>query len=804
MKYALHSVVISILALAMLGCGGGNNNSSVTPPTQPPPAAVSISLSATSATVQTTQYNDPGSNQFQFTATVQNASDTSVTWDINGQHADFDTTYGKISSTGMYTAPFLIPNDPIQVRATANADKTKSATATVTLQWSAQMYNLQASPATVETSSSVSITAFYDTNGPRDLLWTVNGKEMGSAVDGAFLLDYRRESGYYIAPATVPAAPVRLSATLKSNGKSANTYVTVVGNSDPSALNVAVSPATATLEPGAQQSFSATVTSNGNPVQGGVTWSAGTYGGSYTHVLTDGVMKADGSYTAPFDPPDNRVIVVRASASGSTPKTGYAVVSLVPPAVDPNSRVNGQYGFALHDSVYQTTVFGTIIADGHGNWSGTADVIAFNGRLSGQPITGTYAVHPDGRVDGTITLTVSVQTFTQPISLMLVSDNRAYAFSCGSMGTFVGTVERQDATAFDATALQGDYGFLLHGRTYANQGQISSPYTWGGVLTLNADGTVSGMGTWDDGAARDETLTGTYTFDRTTGRGVLTLPTSGPTYHVGFAAISTDTLLLATSDDVSAATSAAILVGSAERRTVVPPLTLTNVTGPFAFYLQGQQWIEAGHFSADGAGGISSGLLDMRDTSPMGPANYMEWATFDGTYTIDANDPYGRGWLDLTIHQLYGNPDIHQNGRFYAIAPKKLIILLDSNAAAAAGEVLDQTPPPDIPQDGRYAVHFVGDDWNHDATGWTMPVTMAAGAPWIGWLNYPGHAKQEWELDQSGAEVPGVYTLSVSLFTGEAFPNLRLYTISPSKFLLIGLDMGYAAPNEFVWMEKIQ
>jgi hypothetical protein len=132
------------------------------------------------------------------------------------------------------------------------------------------------------------------------------------------------------------------------------------------------------------------------------------------------------------------------------------------------------------------------------------------------------------------------------------------------------------------------------------------------------------------------------------------------------------------------------------------------------------------------------------------------------------------------------------------IAPDKLIVLLDSNAAASAGEMLHETPSSGMPQDGRYAVQLVGDDWMHYATGWTMPV-----GSWLGWLSFPDKTKQEWEFYQSGAQLNDVYTVSVLLFTREAFPNLRCYAVSPDKFLMVGLDMGYASANEFVWMEKL-
>ena len=200
------------LAVALVGCGGNNSSPSNY---NPPPPVVSISISSATATVQTTGYNDANANTFQFTATVQHANDTSVTWSVNGQPAGMgDIGFGTISNTGLYTAPMMIPSGPIQVVAAANADKTKTATATITLQWSAQLYNLQVAPA-VETSSSTPIQLFFDTNGSKDLIWMVNGVEMGTASGGAISLDYSRMAGNYIAPATVPVCQVLVMANLK-------------------------------------------------------------------------------------------------------------------------------------------------------------------------------------------------------------------------------------------------------------------------------------------------------------------------------------------------------------------------------------------------------------------------------------------------------------------------------------------------------------------------------------------------------------------------------------------------------------
>ena len=60
----------------------------------------------------------------QFTATVTNSDNTKVVW---------STTKGKVSSTGLYTAPVVSSDTTVSVTATSVADPTKSATATVTV-----------------------------------------------------------------------------------------------------------------------------------------------------------------------------------------------------------------------------------------------------------------------------------------------------------------------------------------------------------------------------------------------------------------------------------------------------------------------------------------------------------------------------------------------------------------------------------------------------------------------------------------------------------------------------------------------
>src|SRR5205814_1050394 len=92
--------------------------------TAPPPLAISIS--PTSASIQA------GQSQ-RSTARRQDAKNTAVTWQVNGATGG-TSTFGTISSSGLYTAPSVVPNpSTVSVTAVSQADSTKSSSASVTI-----------------------------------------------------------------------------------------------------------------------------------------------------------------------------------------------------------------------------------------------------------------------------------------------------------------------------------------------------------------------------------------------------------------------------------------------------------------------------------------------------------------------------------------------------------------------------------------------------------------------------------------------------------------------------------------------
>ena len=96
------------------------------PQPPPPPPPVGISISPTSASVRV-------KNTRQFTTTVTNTTNKSVTWKVNGVSGG-NSTFGTINASGLYKAPNGVPSPAtFFVTATSAADTTKSANASVTV-----------------------------------------------------------------------------------------------------------------------------------------------------------------------------------------------------------------------------------------------------------------------------------------------------------------------------------------------------------------------------------------------------------------------------------------------------------------------------------------------------------------------------------------------------------------------------------------------------------------------------------------------------------------------------------------------
>lgn len=117
MKRAILTACAALVVISLSACGSSNN-----PP--PPPPTVTV----TPATMNIQE----GSTQ-QFMATVTNTDQTAVTWQVNGVTGG-NATVGTITSTGLYTAPAIVPNPAsVTVTAVLQANSAFSGNAIVTI-----------------------------------------------------------------------------------------------------------------------------------------------------------------------------------------------------------------------------------------------------------------------------------------------------------------------------------------------------------------------------------------------------------------------------------------------------------------------------------------------------------------------------------------------------------------------------------------------------------------------------------------------------------------------------------------------
>jgi hypothetical protein len=198
----------------------------------------------------------------QFSATVVNATNTAVTWQVNGVLGG-NNTVGKIDVNGLYTAPGSVPSPAtVTVTAISVADPTKSDSASVTISLT-PVLTVNPLQANVVVLLKQQFTAIISGGGNQAVNWQVNGISGGNTIVGTI-----SAGGLYTAPGSVPSPA---TVTVKAISQADNTVtgtatVTVIAQ-----LGVSISPAgPITIALSGTQMFTATVV--GDPLNQGVTW----------------------------------------------------------------------------------------------------------------------------------------------------------------------------------------------------------------------------------------------------------------------------------------------------------------------------------------------------------------------------------------------------------------------------------------------------------------------------------------------------------------------------------------------------
>jgi hypothetical protein len=229
----------AILILVLVACGINN---------------VNISISPSQATVVV-------DSQIQFSATVGNAGNKSVTWGATG---------GSVDSTGLYTAPAAPGTCYVVV--TSQADTSKTATAVITV---VAPVVITPSSVTLAPAGTQTFSAVMPATGDTSMTWSITEGATGGTIDG---------TGLYTAPIDATDGSVFhiIATSVTDPTKSATALVTILAP-------VAVSPQTANISINTTQQFTATVraTSSNN-----VAWSV-------LEGAAGGTIDGTGLYTAP-------------------------------------------------------------------------------------------------------------------------------------------------------------------------------------------------------------------------------------------------------------------------------------------------------------------------------------------------------------------------------------------------------------------------------------------------------------------------------------------------------------------------
>ena len=556
---------LALLALAGCGGGGSNNPSPVPPPAPGPTGVAFISSPPTSLAVNASATLSAAA---EFASSVT-AGNRAVTWSVTCGSTGACGTFGSNADGGAvtYTAPAAIPTGTaVTVTATSVADTSKSVSAQITIVPPIPIsVSILSPPASAQINAQVTLLATIanDVSANPEVTWTVT---CGATACGS-LSPTTTKIGVqttYTAPAAIPAG-----------GSITLTATSVTDPTKSASVNIVITAAGAELAngtyvfqvaglPGSQAAFvtGVLVASNGQ-ITGGeqdtiayTSDSSGdTYGNPLLQTITGGsyAVTADGNLQISIALGPNGLETLNGTLVGTGSRGFVAGLNgaAASGTLDLQTSIaapSGGYAVSLSggdENQAPEWIGGVLNIDSPGVISGAGSILdVIDSAQSLQ--AGTFAIGastvstPDAQGRLQIQLSQAANSTLPTIYLA------GYVIDA----THIRLIETSGAN--EATSFQGVLGGTALGQG-GNTGQFNtasiagSSYVIGaqgedgqgvlqiaGVLTANANGTVTGTLNWNDrsGTTAQSPLpfTGTYTVDPT-GRMTLSQLTDGATFN---------------------------------------------------------------------------------------------------------------------------------------------------------------------------------------------------------------------------------------------------------------------------------
>lgn len=499
----LFSVCIVAICTA---CGNGSSSTS---------GAVSITLSPQTVSLKVT-------STAQFTATISNSSNMTVTWQVNGI-AGGNTTFGTISTSGLYTAPNSIPASTITVTAIAQADTTKTATATVTL---TNANSLAVSPgrATVPAGGQQTFTATLG-NTAVAANWSLSCESPAAGGCGTI-----SSSGIYTAPLSPPL------------GQS----VVVVASSQDNSANPANAVVEVTFGSGTligQYSFALTGFESGQPFSevGSVQFdgTGGIVGGTEDRAgqaipitITGGSYSADSGgrvaatiHTSSGDETWQVTLITHSHAIAMRADSAIARGDLdLQNTSQFGLTFNGNFSFQLAGSasavIPVSAMVGALVFDQHGNiTSGEVDSNA--GGVVSVNLSATGTSTAAGSTNGRGTLSFSTILGTQTFAYYVLDSTTAKLVETDAGHSLAGNLVLRTSSTVSTGNFAGSYGFIFGGAN--STGAIGQGGTFGVDVNGNITNGIFDIGT-DTAFTPGSLSSGNFVVaDPVTGRTVVTM-----------------------------------------------------------------------------------------------------------------------------------------------------------------------------------------------------------------------------------------------------------------------------------------
>jgi hypothetical protein len=346
---------------------------------------------------------------------------------------------------------------------------------------------------------------------------------------------------------------------------------------------------------------------------------------------------------------DTDIRIIEFDDTTGTGMRGSGVLKASNLNASPTFKGGYSFGFRGYDTHSQpAAVVGSFQADGNGNITGGSVDRNDNGTLtSSTSVTGAYSVGV-GNISGLITLKIGIDTLT--FGYYQVSPTELLATSADQTSTTIpmvsGVVLQQtgpfSTASFTGTNVLGLTGSALQSATYI-------PDVTLGLLTSNGNGNVSASYDEFKGSlAAQQTYTGTYAVDATTGRTPITV--SSATKAVLYLVSNTKAFVLGADTSTSS--------GLLETQTG-SPFTNASLKGN---YLGGTlPWPELHEVSlaaADGAGNVQF------TSNTSGSKGLQSNVMMTGTYSVDST---GRAVVTVSGD---ATPRI-----FYVVSPMEAVLL---------------------------------------------------------------------------------------------------------------------------------